>query len=86
MTALGSMGAGPAHVLRTVIYVVSADRHVLAEVWRRFQASPLAPAFTAASTLLGWLNSVIPASWSNSTLPPPCRCDRLGGDATTPTG
>ncbi|WP_239311841.1 RidA family protein [Plantactinospora mayteni] len=51
--ALGSAGAGPEHVVRTVIYVVSADRDVLAEVWRRFRASPLAPAFTTASTLLG---------------------------------
>ncbi|GAB3980595.1 RidA family protein [Plantactinospora veratri] len=53
MIALGSVGAGPEHVVRTVIYVVSADRNVLAEVWRRFQASSLAPAFTSASTLLG---------------------------------
>ncbi|GIG86976.1 RidA family protein [Plantactinospora endophytica] len=53
VVALGSVGAGPEHVVRTVIYVVSADRAVLAEVWRRFRASPLAPAFTTASTLLG---------------------------------
>ncbi|AVT35512.1 RidA family protein [Plantactinospora sp. BB1] len=53
MIALGSVGTGPEHVVRTVIYVVSADRDVLAEVWRRFQASSLAPAFTSASTLLG---------------------------------
>ncbi|MFY1692789.1 RidA family protein [Plantactinospora sp. WMMB782] len=53
MIALGSVGAGPGHVVRTVIYVVSADRDVLAGVWRRFLESPLAPAFTTASTLLG---------------------------------
>ncbi|MDG4787639.1 RidA family protein [Micromonospora sp. WMMD1102] len=51
--ALGSVGADPEHVVRTVIYVVSADRGVLASVWRRFLESPLAPAFTTASTLLG---------------------------------
>jgi enamine deaminase RidA (YjgF/YER057c/UK114 family) len=53
LAALRSVGAGPEHVVRTVIYVASADRTVLAEVWRRFQASPLAAAFTTASTLLG---------------------------------
>ncbi|WBB75062.1 RidA family protein [Micromonospora sp. WMMD1128] len=53
LAALRSVGAGPEHVVRTVIYVVSADRAVLAQVWQRFLASPLAPAFTTASTLLG---------------------------------
>lgn len=53
LTALRSVGAGPEHVVRTVIYVVSADQAVLAQVWRRFLASPLAAAFTTASTLLG---------------------------------
>jgi hypothetical protein len=36
-----------------VIYVVSDDNTVLAAAWRRFNQSPLAPAFTTASTLLG---------------------------------
>ncbi|MFG1678090.1 RidA family protein [Micromonospora sp. NPDC049282] len=53
VTALRSVGAGPEHVVRTVIYVVSADQAVLAQVWRRFLDSPLAAAFTTASTLLG---------------------------------
>jgi enamine deaminase RidA (YjgF/YER057c/UK114 family) len=53
LTALRSVGAGPEQVVRTVIYVVSADGAVLADVWRRFQTSPLAAAFTTASTLIG---------------------------------
>ncbi|HEY0700819.1 MAG TPA: RidA family protein [Micromonospora sp.] len=53
LTALGRVGAGPEHVVRTVIYVVSADRTVLAGVWRRFTGSPLGVAFSTASTLLG---------------------------------
>jgi enamine deaminase RidA (YjgF/YER057c/UK114 family) len=53
LAALRSVGAGPEHVVRTVIYVVSADQAVLARVWRRLLASPLATAFTTASTLLG---------------------------------
>lgn len=53
LAALQAAGAGPERVVRSVIYVVSDDGEVLAEVWRRFRASPLAPAFTTASTLLG---------------------------------
>ncbi|BCB78384.1 hypothetical protein GCM10022251_30320 [Phytohabitans flavus] len=53
MAALAAVGAGPERVVRTVIYVVSSDQPVLSRVWGRFQASPLAPAFTTASTLLG---------------------------------
>jgi enamine deaminase RidA (YjgF/YER057c/UK114 family) len=53
LAALRSVGAGPEHVVRTVIYVVSTDRDALAAVWRRLQRSPLSPAFTTASTLLG---------------------------------
>ena len=51
--ALAAVGAAPEHVVRAVIYVASDDAAVLAEVWRRFNASPLAAAFTTASTLLG---------------------------------
>jgi hypothetical protein len=36
-----------------VIYVVSGATPVLGDAWRRFAGSPLAPAFTTASTLLG---------------------------------
>ncbi|MEV7231259.1 RidA family protein [Polymorphospora sp. NPDC051019] len=53
LTALVAVGAGPDRVVRTVIYVVSDDGAVLAGVWRRLLASPLAPAFTTASTLVG---------------------------------
>ena len=53
LAGLRSVGAGPEHVVRTLIYVVSADRAVLAQVWQRFLASPLAPAFASAATLLG---------------------------------
>ncbi|MFI6600949.1 RidA family protein [Nonomuraea sp. NPDC050536] len=49
-TALAAAGAGPEHVVRSVIYVVGDD---LGAVWRRLLDSPLAPAFTSASTLLG---------------------------------
>jgi enamine deaminase RidA (YjgF/YER057c/UK114 family) len=53
LVALEAVGAGPEHVVRSVIYVVSDDTAVLASVWRRFNASSLAPAFTTASTLVG---------------------------------
>jgi enamine deaminase RidA (YjgF/YER057c/UK114 family) len=53
LTALAAAGANPEHVVRSVIYVVTDDTAVLGSVWRRFNASPLAPAFTTASTLLG---------------------------------
>jgi len=51
--ALAAVGAGAEHVVRAAISVVSDDAALLAEVWRRFNASPLAAAFTNASTLLG---------------------------------
>jgi enamine deaminase RidA (YjgF/YER057c/UK114 family) len=53
LTALTAVGAGPEHVVRSVIYVASEDGEVLSTVWRRFIASPIAQAFTTASTLLG---------------------------------
>jgi enamine deaminase RidA (YjgF/YER057c/UK114 family) len=52
LLALRSAGLTPSHVVRTVIYVVG-DQPVLAAVWRRLHETPLAPAFTTASTLLG---------------------------------
>jgi len=52
-TALQFAGATPADVVRTVIYVVTEDRAVLSSVWSRLTDSPLAAAFTTASTLLG---------------------------------
>ncbi len=53
LTALAAAGAGPADVVRTVVYVVSEDRAVLAAVWHRFAESALGAAFGSASTLLG---------------------------------
>ena len=53
LTALESAGATPEDVVRTVIYVASSAREDLAAVWTQLNASPLAPAFSSASTLLG---------------------------------
>ncbi|GAA4950265.1 RidA family protein [Actinoplanes utahensis] len=53
LTVLEAAGATPADVVRSIVYVVSPDSQVLATVWRRLEASPLGPAFTSASTLLG---------------------------------
>lgn len=51
--ALASVGAAPEDVVRTVIYVASADRTDLALVWTALRSSPIAGALTTASTLLG---------------------------------
>lgn len=53
LVALASVGATPAEVVRTTIYVACDDQRVLADVWARFNASALAPAFSTASTLVG---------------------------------
>lgn len=53
MIALGAVGAEPSDVVRTVVYVVSDDTSVLGAAWERLTQSPLGPAFTTASTLLG---------------------------------
>ena len=53
LRALAAVAAGPEDVIRSVIYVVSDETPVLAAVWDRLNASPLAPAFSTASTLLG---------------------------------
>ncbi|WP_433040615.1 RidA family protein [Dactylosporangium sp. CS-033363] len=53
LAVLAAAGAAPADVVRSVIYVVSAESSVLSAVWRRLNDSPLGPAFTSASTLLG---------------------------------
>ncbi|MGC4936954.1 RidA family protein [Kribbella sp. DT2] len=53
LTALETAGARPEDVVRTVIYVASQDRDDLGAVWAWLNDSPLAPAFTTASTLLG---------------------------------
>src|SRR2546429_7332765 len=53
LTALAAAGATPDRVVRSVIYVVTDDNAVLAQVWRRFTGSGIGPAFTSASTPLG---------------------------------
>ncbi|WP_020661292.1 RidA family protein [Amycolatopsis benzoatilytica] len=53
LTALGHAGATPEDVVRTVIYVATSDEATLAQVWQRFTNSPIAAAFTTASTLVG---------------------------------
>jgi enamine deaminase RidA (YjgF/YER057c/UK114 family) len=53
MIALDAVGAAPSDVVRTVIYVVSDDTSALGAAWQRLTQSPLGPAFTTASTLLG---------------------------------
>ena len=53
LAILSAVDATPQDVVRSVIYVVSADSAVLASAWHRLNASPLAPAFATASTLLG---------------------------------
>lgn len=53
LAVLSAAGAAPHDVVRSVIYVVSADSAVLASAWDRLNASHLAPAFATASTLLG---------------------------------
>ncbi|GAB2955072.1 hypothetical protein GCM10027280_49320 [Micromonospora polyrhachis] len=51
--ALAAIDAGPEHVVRSVIYVVSNDSVVLGDVWRRLTGSVIGPALSTASTLLG---------------------------------
>ncbi|WP_203350090.1 RidA family protein [Streptomyces sp. S-9] len=53
LAALNAVGAGPEHVVRTVIYVVCDGEPVLGAAWRRLNASVIGPAFTTASTLPG---------------------------------
>jgi enamine deaminase RidA (YjgF/YER057c/UK114 family) len=53
LAGLAAVGAGPSDVVRTVIYVVSDGEAPLGAVWRAFLDSPLAEAFTTASTLVG---------------------------------
>lgn len=51
--ALDAVGALPSHVVRTLVYVASDDRSVLAAAWERLTQSPIGAAFTTASTLIG---------------------------------
>lgn len=53
LAVLAAAEATPDQVVRSIVYVVSPDSSVLSAVWDQLTASPLAPAFTTASTLLG---------------------------------
>lgn len=54
LVALVSAGARPEDVIRSVVYVASAEPDVLAEVWHRLaEDSPIGAAFATASTLIG---------------------------------
>ena len=53
MALLAAAEIEPVAVVRSIVYVVSTDSADLAAVWDRLMDSPLAPAFTSASTLLG---------------------------------
>ena len=53
LVGLDAAGATPEDVVRTVIYVASPVREELSAVWDQLNESPLAAAFTTASTLLG---------------------------------
>jgi enamine deaminase RidA (YjgF/YER057c/UK114 family) len=53
LVALQAAGAGATDVVATTIWVVGETREDLAAVWSRFRESPLADAFTTASTLVG---------------------------------
>lgn len=53
LAVLAAAEVSAADVVRSVVYVVSTDSDDLGAVWRQLMDSPLAPAFTTASTLLG---------------------------------
>ncbi|GAB3224824.1 RidA family protein [Glycomyces halotolerans] len=54
VAALASVGARPEDVVRSVVYVVGADSRTVGRAWHRLaEATELAPAFKAASTVVG---------------------------------
>jgi enamine deaminase RidA (YjgF/YER057c/UK114 family) len=53
LVALATVGAEPGDVVRSLVYMVSDDTSILGSAWNRLTSSPLAEAFTTASTLLG---------------------------------
>ena len=53
VTALASVGATPADVVRATIYVASSSRADLVTVWQTLRESAAADAIGGASTLLG---------------------------------
>jgi enamine deaminase RidA (YjgF/YER057c/UK114 family) len=81
-TALAAAGATPADVVRTVIYVATTDRADLAAVWTRLNESPIAAAFTSASTLLGVTVLGFPGQLVevDITAAPPAGATAGGGD------
>jgi enamine deaminase RidA (YjgF/YER057c/UK114 family) len=67
LVCLAEVGAGASDVVRTTIWVVSANQDELASVWRRLGASALGPAFESASTLVGVAQLASRASSSSWT-------------------
>ena len=53
LVALRAVGAEPVDVVRSHIWVASADRSDLAAVWTRLRESPLSDALSTACTLVG---------------------------------
>lgn len=54
LAALDSVGAKPEDVVRSVVYVVSADSATVGGAWHHLsEKTPLGPAFKAASTVMG---------------------------------
>ncbi|HWC83966.1 MAG TPA: Rid family hydrolase [Pseudonocardiaceae bacterium] len=53
LIALGAVEATPAQVIRSAVYIVSADSAVLADAWDRFAESAVGAALTTSSTLVG---------------------------------
>ncbi|GAB3997672.1 hypothetical protein GCM10029992_21330 [Glycomyces albus] len=54
LAALASVGATPEDVVRSVVYVVSADSNEVGETWHKLaDHQDLGPAFKAASTVVG---------------------------------
>jgi enamine deaminase RidA (YjgF/YER057c/UK114 family) len=51
--ALDAVGAAPSDVVRTTVHVRSDDRADLVAAWHALVSSPVAAAFTSASTLVG---------------------------------
>lgn len=59
LLALAAVGAEPSRVVRSVVYVVSDDVTELGAAWRRLTGSVIGPAFTTASTRLGFPGQLI---------------------------
>src|SRR5262245_5690877 len=53
LDALDAVDARPEDVVRSVIYVATAETDALGAAWHRLTGSALGSAFTSASTLLG---------------------------------